>query len=89
MGVQLIPFGPNVPGGLAAPLQALFDAVSQLQNPDGPSNLAHVALITDLTRYPPDDYRGDFMICDEINAIVHSTAVTGTYTWLRADGSPI
>lgn len=89
MGVQLIPFGPSVPGGLAAPLQALYDAVSQLQNPDGPSNLAHVALLTDLDRFPADQYPGGFMICDEINSLVHSTATAGVYAWLRADGSAL
>lgn len=89
MAVTLIPFGPDLPPALLSPLQALYDAVASLQNPDGPSDLAHVATLADLSTYPAATYPGAFMICDQINSIVHSTLVTGAYAWLRADGSAL
>lgn len=85
--VPLIPPGPGA--NQDAVLQALYDAVSDLQNPGGPQQLAHVDTKANLAKFPPDEYRGGYLICDEINSAVHSTAVAGVYTWLRIDGSAL
>lgn len=84
----LIP--PGAGADVQAVLRSLHDAVSELLNPGAPRQLAHVDTAANLTsRYPAEDYRGGVVICDEINSIVHSTAVAGVYAWLRADGSAL
>lgn len=85
MAVTLIPPGPNA--SQAAVLKSFYDALSELQIPGGPQQLAHVALKADLPA--ADDHRGGYLICDEINSIVHSTVVTGAYAWRRADGTAL
>lgn len=83
--VPLVPPGPGAT--IASVVQSLYDAVSDLQNPAGPVQLAHVDLKANLP--PADNYRGGVVICDEINSIVHSTLVTGAYVWLRANGAAL
>lgn len=86
----LIPPGPAVPQALASILQSFYDAISDLQNPGAPSQLAHIDTKAHLVaRYPAASYQGGVLICDDINSIVHSTKVTGTWTWLRANGSAL
>lgn len=86
--IALVPPGPGADPQLV--LQTLYDAVSELQQPGGPLQLAHVDTKANLVaRYPADDYRGGYLICDDINSIVHSTATAGVYAWLRADGSAL
>jgi hypothetical protein len=87
--VALVPPGPDVDQDIASTLLSIIDAVSELQNPGAPRQLAHVDTKASLALYAADDYRGGVLICDEINSIVHSTAVAGVYAWLRADGSAL
>lgn len=87
MAVQLIP--PGAGANVQAVLQSFYDALADLQNPDAPTQLASVALKTDLTRYPASDWPNCAILCAEINALCCSTLVTGAWTWLRSDGSAL
>jgi len=85
--VSLVPVGPDVPGSVAAILKSHEDAIRELGQPTMPRVLANVALKTDLP--PAADWPETAIICDEINSIVVSTLVTGSYAWKRADGSAV
>lgn len=91
MAVTLIPPGPNA--NPQAVLKALYDAVSELQNPGAPVQLASVDLKVaspPQTGLPPAaNWPNGAIICAEINSVVVSTLVTGAYAWLRADGSAL
>lgn len=87
MPVTLTP--PGEGANVQQVLQSFYDALSDLQNPGEPQQLAHVTTLADLTRYAAADYPGGYLICDEINSIIHSTATAGVYAWLRADGSAL
>lgn len=87
MSVQLIPVGTDVPASIARVLRPLVEAVTQLQVPDHPSRLVNIA--TKAALPAADSWRECAAICDEINAVVVSTAVAGVYTWLRADGGAL
>jgi len=80
-----------VPAGPGANVQAVLasheDAIHELQNPSGAIQMGHVATKAKLP--PADDNRGGVLICDEINAAVHSTLKAGAYEWLRLDGSDL
>lgn len=85
MAVPLITPGPNA--NPQAVLKALFDAVTELQNPGAPTTIASVPLIANLP--PAADWPLGVIGCDEINSIVVSTLVTGAYAWLRANGDAL
>lgn len=89
MAVSLIPIGPGVPQPVAAVLKSLYDAVAELQQPQAPIPLPHVALKTDLTRFAASDFKECGIICDEINSVAVSTPTAGVYAWTRADGSAL
>lgn len=87
MPVQLIP--PGAASNDKAVLKALYDAVSELQQPRAPVQLPSVALKTDLTRFAASDWKECGIVCDEINSVCVSTLVSGAYAWKRADGSAL
>lgn len=74
-------------------LGSLYDAVSDLQVPDAPTQFASVDLkvaTSTATGLPPAaDWPNCAIICAEISALVCSTQVAGTWTWLRSDGSAL
>jgi hypothetical protein len=88
LSVALVPVGPAVKDpAIAAILRSQHEAILELQQPARPvrlPNIATKALLPD-----PDAWRECAAVCDEINAIVVSTAVAGVYTWLRADGGAL
>jgi len=89
-GPPLIPPGPGIPAPLQPILNSFYAALVDLRDPGGPVHLAHVDTAANLTsRFPAVAYRGGVLICDEINSIVHSSLVSGTWTWKRADGSAL
>lgn len=89
MGPPLIPPGPGITGPAAPILQSFYDALVELRNPSAPSQLVHIDTKADLLKLPPENYKGTFAICDEINSIVHSALSSGSWVWLRADGSAL
>jgi hypothetical protein len=84
---QLIPPGPAIKPPYASILQAFYDAISELQNPGSPTQLASVDTKAHLP--PAADWPNGAIICAEINSIVCSTQVAGAWTWLRADGAAL
>lgn len=87
MAVSITPPGPGVPDALRAILQSYFEALTQLQNPGAPTQLAEVALETDLP--PAADYPNTLIVVTEHNCAAVSTDVAGTWTWLRSDGTAL
>jgi hypothetical protein len=89
-GPPLVPPRPEVPLVLKSILNSFYEAIRDLRTPGGPSQLVHVDTKANLTgRFPADQYPGGVVICDEINSIVHSTLVSGTWAWKRADGGAL
>ena len=87
MAISILPPGPDVPEAVRAVLQTYFDALQQLQSPGAPSPLAEVSLEADLP--PAADYPNTQIVVTEHNCIAVSTDVSGTWTWLRADGTAL
>lgn len=85
MAVSIQPPGPGIPEALRPILQSYYEALTQLQNPGAPTQLAEVALKADLP--PAADYPNMMIVVTEHNCIALSTDVAGTWTWLRSDGS--
>lgn len=79
--------GPDTPDWASIILMSMQDAISALQTPGAPQRMAQFKLKTNLP--PAASYKECVAICDEINSVVVSTSVAGTYTWLRANGSAL
>lgn len=77
----------DAPAGMLPFFRSLLDAIAELQLPTKPQRLGRVLLKTDL----PDAalWPECAILCDEINSVVVSTLVTGSYAWKRADGSAL
>lgn len=90
MTVSLVPVGPGVDASISATLQSLLDAVQQLQQPDGPSVLPKIATAALLlSQAPAASYPDCAIQVVDKHCIALSTLVSGTWTWLRADGSSL
>lgn len=91
MSVALIPVGPEIKDPLvAAILKSHEDAIRAIQQPGSPVVLPHIDTKANLAaKAPPANWKECAIICDEINSVVISTAVAGTYTWLRANGGAL
>jgi hypothetical protein len=79
--VLIVPQGAE---GFPRFFREVAEALQELQVPTKPQLLAHVALKADLPAAAAYPERA--IICDEINSVVVSTLVTGSYAWKRADG---
>lgn len=87
MAVSIQPPGPGIPEALRPILQGYYEALTQLQNPGAPVQLPEVALEADLPAAA--DHPNTAIVVTEHNCIAVSTDVTGTWTWLRADGTAL
>lgn len=87
MAVSLTPVGPGLPTAVAQVLKSHEDAIRALQQPGYPTALHHIDTKANLPT--ASDWPACVAICDEINSIVVSTLVAGSYAWLRADGSAL
>jgi hypothetical protein len=87
---ELIPVGPGVPQAVAAILKSHEDAIRELQNPTQPRPLwVHPTAATLEATAPAANFPGQHAIADDINSVVVSTPVAGSYAWRRADGSAL
>ena len=68
-------------------LKSHEDAIRSLQQPGAPVRLPNIDLKANLPA--ASTYRECAAICDEINSVVVSTLVAGTWTWTRADGGSL
>jgi len=88
---SLVPVGPDLPPAVARILTSHAAALRELLTPTQPRTLASVDLKSDLSvaGYTAPEWPNGHIICAEINSIVVSTLVAGTWTWLRADGGAL
>lgn len=91
MAVSIPPVGPDIPAELQPILQAMSDAIGQLQQPGAPSVLLVIDTAANLLlTAPAADYPGGFAQITDKAAIAHSVETApGTWTWVRADGSAL
>lgn len=90
MAVSLVPVGPGVPPALVSLLKSHEDAILELQYPTQPRPLwSHPTAATLEATAPAADWPGTYALVADINSVVASTQVAGTWTWLRADGSAL
>jgi hypothetical protein len=90
MIVLLTPVGPEVPKELQPLLKSMYDAITELQQPTGPSALwVHSTAATLEATAPAADNPGAHCMVDDINSIAVSTKIAGVYTWRRADGTAL
>lgn len=85
MPVPLVATGPN--SNSQAQIQAITDAIIELQQPGAPTQFAAVA--TKAALPAAKSWPNCAIICTEINSLVCSTLVSGTWTWLRANGAAL
>lgn len=85
MAISIQPPGPDVPESIRAVLQGYYEALMSIQQPGAPTPLAEVALEADLP--PAASFPNAQIVVTEHNCTALSTDVSGTWTWLRADGS--
>lgn len=71
-----------------AVLKSHEDALGSLRQPGAPVQMPVIDTKADLlAQAPAANWQNCAIICTEINALCISTDVSGTWTWLRADGS--
>lgn len=88
--VPLVPVGADIPAALQPILTSFYQAIAALQNPQAPSPLFSIDTAADLlARAPAEDYQGCFAQVADKACVAHSTLVSGTWTWLRADGGAL
>ena len=81
--MQALPVvGPTVEFPVSQILQAVIDAVAELQ-------AAQLTTVTSAGLPPADQNRACMVHVSDKNCIAISTPVAGVYTWLRADGSAL
>lgn len=90
MAVSLVPVGPGVPDAMKGILKSHEDAIRAGQNPGSPVKFPSIDTKGNLlAKAPAESWQSCAIICAEINAVVVSTLVGATWTWLRADGSAL
>lgn len=90
MAVPLVPVGPDVPDSVASILKSHQEAILALQSPGAPTPLFSIDTAANLlTQAPAASFPNCFAQVVDKSSIAHSVLVTGTWTWLRADGTSL